>query len=122
MFEIIDKDTGFKDLEKRLELIKDKGVLVGISEDSPRVQFRRGTSQEFRPETSSLLIRKPVDAKTNEIKNALTKIGRESFSKGVSPDAELLKLGEEIQKDMRAQTDPPPQLATAIIVKLDNGS
>ncbi len=122
MFEIIDKDSGFKDLEKRLELIEGKGVFVGISEDSPREQFKRGTSQKFKPETASLLIRKPVDAKTNEIKNKLAKIGRESFNKGISPDAGLLKLGEEIQTDMRAQTDPPPQLATSIIVKLDNDS
>ena len=118
-FKLVDKDNGFKELVENIEqLTKPRAVLVGITEDSPRAQFRLGTSQEFRPETAGLLIRKPVDAKTNEIKQRLTEIGRKVFATMTSPNEELLALGEEIKADMGAQTDPPPQLRNAIIVKL----
>ena len=120
--EITDKDLGFNEFVKRIEGLTDKGVLVGIMEGSPRAQFRRGMDQEFRPETAGTLLRQPVDANKDKITKRLTEIGRNSILAGVNPDKDLLKLGEDIKNDMAAQTDPPPQLQNALIVKLDDGS
>lgn len=121
--EIIDKDLGFQELVQKIDnLTQPKSLIVGIVEASPRSQFRLGTAQEFRPETAGLLLRGPIDAKKDEIIKKLGRIGRSAFEKGVSPDQELLKLGNEIKADMDAQTDPPPQLRTSIIVKLEDAS
>lgn len=117
--EIIDQDLGLNDLIKKFEKASPRAVLVGITEDSPRRQFRRGTDQEFRPETASLLIRQPIDAREDQIRQKLAQIGRNALLEGVDPDVELKKLGEEIKADMGRQTDPPPQLRNAIIVKIE---
>lgn len=119
---IEEKDNGLTDIEKIFGDLKTGATLtVGITENSPRGQFRFGESQEFRPETAGLLLRKPVDAKNAEIKAKLTDIGRRSFKEGKSPKEDLKKLGEEIKADMSAQTDPPPQLRNAIIVEVEDG-
>jgi len=115
------KDNGLKALSKRIdELGAGKTLTVGIVEESPKRQFRYGNLQKFKRETASLLLRRPVYAKAEEIKQKLTSIGRKTISKGVDPDAALKALGEEIKADMGAQTDSPPQLRDAIIVKVED--
>ena len=118
---ITEKDAGLTDIEKIFGDLKGATLTVGISENSPRKQFRLGESQEFRPETAGVLLRQPIDGKRSEIETKLAAIGRKSFKEGKSPKAELLKLGEEIKADMSAQTDPPPQLRNAIIVEVEDG-
>lgn len=115
------KDNGLEALSKNIEKLgSGKTLTVGIVEDSPKCQFRYGNLQKFKRETASLLLRRPVYAKTEEIKRKLTSIGRAAINKGEDPDAALKALGEEIKTDMGAQTDPPPQLRDAIIVKVEN--
>ena len=115
-------DAGLEAMTKNIEKAGDgKTLTVGIVEDSPRSQFRYGRLQKFKRETASLLLRRPVYAKTEEIKRKLTSIGRSAINKGVDPDAALMALGNEIKTDMGAQTDPPPQLRNAIIVKVEDG-
>lgn len=116
------KDSGLKTLVAKLDKITGRAVKVGITAESPRGQFKRGQSQKFRPITASILLRKPLRAKKNEIAGRLTKIGREAFVKDINPDKALLALGNEIKADMDAQTDPPPQLRNAIIVELEDGA
>ena len=93
-------------------------VLVGIVEDSPKKQFRYGTLQKFRPQTADLLLRTTVDNRETEIKSQLMDIAKKVLN-GADMNAELQNLGAEIQQAMRDQTDPPPQLATSIIVTVD---
>ena len=115
------KDNGLEALSKRIdELGPGKTLTVGIVAESPKRQFRYGTLQKFKLETASLLLRRPVYAKAEEIKRKLTSIGRKTVSKGIDPDAALKALGEEIKADMGAQTDSPPQLRDAIIVKVED--
>lgn len=120
--QIDDKDSGFAELRNQINDLQSKTLTVGIIEKSPRKQFRLGTSQEFKPETAGLLLRQPIDAKSQDIKRKLIKIGREAITKGVDPDKKLQELGNDIKFDMQRQTDPPPQLRNAIIVTVENDS
>ncbi len=117
---ITDKDSGFNILKKNIEQAKPVAVIVGITKDSPRSQFRFANAQEFRPETAGTLLRGPVDNKKAEIQRRLFKIASAAIISGLDPKAELLRLGNDIKADMGQATDPPPQLKNAIIVKIDN--
>jgi len=116
---VIDKDTGLKAFLSKLQSLPQVSqVMVGIVEDSPKKQFRYGTLQKFRPQTADLLLRTTVDNRESEIKSQLMDIAKRVLN-GADMNAELKALGAEIQQLMRDQTDPPPQLATSIIVKTD---
>jgi len=116
---VIDKDTGLKAFLSKLQSLPQVSqVMVGIVEDSPKKQFRYGTLQKFRPQTADLLLRTTVDNRESEIKSQLMDIAKRVLN-GADMNAELKDLGAEIQQLMRDQTDPPPQLATSIIVKTD---
>lgn len=117
---VIDQDFGFNKLVEDIEKLTSKSLTVGITEDSPRAQFKRGISQEFRPETAGLLIRKPIDAKKGDLIRKLTRIGKQALIGEIDIDKKLEELGNEIKFDMSRHTDPPPQLRNAIIVKVKN--
>lgn len=117
---VIDKDTGLNAfLSKLKSLPQVSNLTVGIVEDSPKKQFRYGTLQKFRQQTADLLLRTTVDNRENEIKTQLMDIAKKVLLDGADMTAELRDLGAEIQQAMRDQTDPPPQLATSIIVQVD---
>jgi len=117
---VTDKDMGLEAFLKQLaSLPQEASVQVGIQDGSPKKQFRYGTLQKFRPETADLLLRTTVDERTEEIQKDLMKVAFEGLKADANLAGELQSLGNKIQQAMRDQTDPPPQLATSIIVKVN---
>jgi hypothetical protein len=117
---VIDKDMGLEAFIKQLaSLPQEASVQVGIQDGSPKRQFRYGTLQKFRLETADLLLRTTVDERTEEIQKDLMEVALKGLTADANLAGELQNLGAKLQQTMREQTDPPPQLATSIIVKVD---
>lgn len=119
-FEIKDEDLGLEDLLDNIRSnAKPLAVVVGITEDSPKDQFRMAQRQEFEPNTAGTLLRIPVDRNKDILEDRIADIARRAVIDGIDPVPGLLELGEQVKAEMGKQTDPPPQLRDAIIVKVE---